>query len=492
MAKWVKVDVRNDASLFPIFLFESGAGPNSAMQDALGTSFRGLLYSFRSNRWAFYEVKGDWERVAKELGKKVEEDPDFVSRSIHETYRLGKEMLALTREIASTDLSKKSNAELSAYYNEYCKRCKSFRGFAWIAPGLDLSGSLTEKLGGILQGRLKKMGKEAEETDYFMVLTNPKKRTNLRQQDVELLEIASQVRNTAGIKEPKIQKLLDEHTQKYEWLPCNYENKPWTKSYFESVIESLLKQKTSPAKQLEEIQEKEKENEEKKIAALKELKLASEQKHLFDIASDLIFFKADRKDILFESYFEMRGLLLEIAKRLQLTERQVRFMLPGEVREALSKGKTDPSLYSERYKFSVAISENNSTNIYVGVEAKRILEEEVEKEEVKQVDELKGQCASPGYAKGIVRIIHSPEDMGKMQQGDILVAPATNPDVVPAMKKAAAIVTNTGGLTAHAAIVSRELNIPCVVGTKTATDVLKDGEMIEVDATNGIVRKLKM
>ena len=80
-------------------------------------------------------------------------------------------------------------------------------------------------------------------------------------------------------------------------------------------------------------------------------------------------------------------------------------------------------------------------------------------------------------------------DIPKMKQGDILVSPATNPNLVPAMKKAAAIVTDFGGLTCHAAIVSRELGIPCVVGTKIATKVLRDGDRVAVNATLGEVTK---
>jgi len=80
--------------------------------------------------------------------------------------------------------------------------------------------------------------------------------------------------------------------------------------------------------------------------------------------------------------------------------------------------------------------------------------------------------------------------MSKMKQGDILVSIATDPDIVPAMKKAAAIVTEQGGVTSHAAIVSRELKIPCVIGTKIATKVLKDGMEVEVDANKGIVTVL--
>ena len=104
--------------------------------------------------------------------------------------------------------------------------------------------------------------------------------------------------------------------------------------------------------------------------------------------------------------------------------------------------------------------------------------------------QLKGTCACPGNVIGLVKIVHKPGDMAKMQKGDVLVSYATTPDIVSAMRLASAIVTDMGGLTSHAAIVSREMNIPCVIGTKIATKVLKDGEKVSVDATNGVICKL--
>ena len=111
--------------------------------------------------------------------------------------------------------------------------------------------------------------------------------------------------------------------------------------------------------------------------------------------------------------------------------------------------------------------------------------------ETGDVSELKGQTACMGLVRGIVRIINSAADMAKLQQGEILVSIATNPDIVPAMKIAGAIVTEQGGITSHAAIVSRELNVPCVIGTKIATKALHDGDEVEVDASKGIVTVLK-
>ena len=100
---------------------------------------------------------------------------------------------------------------------------------------------------------------------------------------------------------------------------------------------------------------------------------------------------------------------------------------------------------------------------------------------------LEGNGASPGVASGPVIIVHDIKDLGKVKEGDILVTKMTNPDMVPAMRKVAGIVTDEGGMTCHAAIVSRELGTPAVVGTKKATKILKDGDIITLDGEKGIV-----
>ncbi len=100
---------------------------------------------------------------------------------------------------------------------------------------------------------------------------------------------------------------------------------------------------------------------------------------------------------------------------------------------------------------------------------------------------LKGLGASPGIGVGKVKVITSEKEINKVEEGDILVTTMTTPDMVPAMKRASAIVTDEGGMTCHAAIVSRELGVPAVVGTKEATKVLKDGMVVTVDGEKGVV-----
>ncbi len=102
---------------------------------------------------------------------------------------------------------------------------------------------------------------------------------------------------------------------------------------------------------------------------------------------------------------------------------------------------------------------------------------------------LKGMSASPGIGHGKAKIVHNVEELHKVQKEDILVTQMTNPDMVPAMKRSSAIITDEGGLTSHAAIISRELGIPCIVGTGTATKQIKEGQIISVDGTHGEVFK---
>jgi pyruvate,water dikinase len=144
----------------------------------------------------------------------------------------------------------------------------------------------------------------------------------------------------------------------------------------------------------------------------------------------------------------------------------------------------------EHYKFPQDVEwAKEDDNIYI-VQTRPVTTIKKGKESSHDIDApvlLSGAPASPGVASGPVKIVPDPSEIDKVLEGDILVAEMTTPDFVPAMKRAAAIVTDRGGRTAHAAIVSRELGIPCVVGCEKATSTLKDGQVITVDGSNGKV-----
>ncbi len=129
--------------------------------------------------------------------------------------------------------------------------------------------------------------------------------------------------------------------------------------------------------------------------------------------------------------------------------------------------------------------------IYTGSNKKNLQKLEIQLELPKnKVKKFFGRTAMMGCVTGIVRVINSSKQISKVNKGDILVASMTMPKYVPAMHRAAAFVTDEGGITCHAAIIAREMGKPCVIATKIATQVLKDGDIVEVNADKGYVKLL--
>ena len=132
----------------------------------------------------------------------------------------------------------------------------------------------------------------------------------------------------------------------------------------------------------------------------------------------------------------------------------------------------------------------NCAYIFKNGEEAVVNQDKVIKRNGKKQKTIKGQSANKGIISGVVKIVLNPDSVNKVKKGDVLVSAMTRPDYVMAIKRASAIITDEGGLLCHAAIVSREMNKPCIVGTKNATQVLKDGDKVRVDANKGIINIL--
>ena len=203
------------------------------------------------------------------------------------------------------------------------------------------------------------------------------------------------------------------------------------------------------------------------------VKIPKELKKLASEEHELVYFRTLRTDVFYELFFAARPVLKEVATHYRIPFQKLKNYSIFD----LAKGK--PKEYPESvnvidYKGTLVISE------------KPIFTEE------KITDEtIKGTIAFKGKARGVVKIVNSVNELSKVKVGDILVTPMTFPSFIVAMKKAIAFVTNEGGITCHAAIVAREMKKPCIIGTKIATKVLKDGMTVEVDANTGIVRIVK-
>ncbi len=154
----------------------------------------------------------------------------------------------------------------------------------------------------------------------------------------------------------------------------------------------------------------------------------------------------------------------------------------------LFKGSYPPAdIKQKRDAFVLEITQNG----VVLTEKEKDIPEEKRDSTYADIQSIKGMTAQGGKVQARVKIILSPDDGFKMKDGDILVTKMSTPNFLPLMKKASAFITDIGGITSHAAIISREMKKPCIIGTQNATKVLNDGDLVEVDADNGVVRILE-
>ncbi|MFH1750057.1 MAG: PEP-utilizing enzyme [Candidatus Micrarchaeota archaeon] len=190
-------------------------------------------------------------------------------------------------------------------------------------------------------------------------------------------------------------------------------------------------------------------------------------------------------------FFKAMALLRKAGKELGLKYDEIIWLSDREILKGLYTGSVPSKKEIRKRERGFGYAETIEEElVFTGKLLKKLVEIHVPKTNA-SVKEFAGTIGSRGFAVGKAFVASTPQEAASMKKGQILVVPQTTPDYVVIMKRAAAIVTDEGGITCHAAIISRELKIPCIVGSKAATRVLKTGDMVEVDAEKGIVRKLQ-
>jgi phosphohistidine swiveling domain-containing protein len=440
----------------------------------------------------------------------IKVDPKLINTIHQAAIRMCTEYFSYSRKLLELDLEKLNKKELIRIYQNLSYHQQANHGLSvattWF---VDSDG---EDLSKLLLARVKNLvaGSKYEVSDVFSVLTTPDKPSLSIKEELESLKILQLIKADRNAKKvflsddvskierelvnlsPELRKKILTHFAKWRWTPFTYVGPAYELNYYLAVWAGLLKEKNDIKQKIIELENYTKTVVSRKVKIIKDLKINKTDQALFNIATEIIFLKAYRKDALFYGMYVLDKLLREIARRLQLSLQQVRFMAFWEVPKAISQNHFSEKILNERHNFSVYYQKNTKEVIYIGQKAKQFLAGlKIEKIVAKNISTISGTVACPGKAKGRIKIINIPGEMGKMNKGDVMVAHTTYPALVPAMKKAAAMITDDGGITCHAAIVSRELRIPCIVGTKTATKALRDGDLVEVDAASGVIRIIK-
>ncbi len=419
-------------------------------------------------KYDYYMHEDEWLGCLSKLGDYLMERSDKVLEKDFNKITSRYEKVAL--EVFNKDLSSWSNIKLINWFKKYSKAYAEFAFYSFAPWSIDLvlAPRLFEELGKVDA----KQANHWYETICTATIIN-----RMGQQQFDLLKLAIH---------PDERKFKD-HIKKYFWIPIyNLGDKPWEVEDFKKMLDDI----ENPQEELDEKQAEFIKRLQEYKKTIEEIKPLKYLKHLIEVVHLFTHLRDERVDRWRLVLYYIEPFYRELSKRSNLSLNQVTNLLDDEI-ISLLEGKKSPEDLQARTKMHAITCRKGEIKIYTEpneIENLRLKELGGSKLEV---SELKGTGAFRGVVQGRARVIKAPAELNDLLQGEILVAHHTSPSYVVAMKRAAAIVTDEGGITSHAAIVSRELKIPCVTATRDGSGMIKTGDLIEVNADRGIVRILK-
>ena len=460
--KWV-FNVCREATVF------AGAGMTYAfgISKSVGIPFQYENVRYIDSEWWF--EAGEFDELNNILTESFRHNRKEYDKIIRDQYRTGEH---LKRYIKSLDNKYTINTDLKATYNEYIEKLLEFYSF-YVFP--TVAGEIVEK-------EVKKIVESNDIDVDFADLVHPHRRLNSNKARIELFKIGvnPSFRTVKSFDDldVRMKTKLQKHADLYGWESYSFHVGEPLKSedYFRkireegdcsAVLDTYADQDRKRAKD----------------DALLKSSLSRKKYDVIKLLQKIIYFRNYQKETMNECQYRSIPFLTEIADRIGMTFSELQMFSPFEIRDALSGKRLDIRGTKKRHEgFEVVLED--------GVIAISGRKPEPEKFTGKRKD-FSGQAAHGGRAEGKVRIVMSKGELEGFEDGEILVTSMTSVDYVGILKKARAIITDEGGVTCHAAIFSREFDIPCVIGTKIATKTLRSGDYVEVDADNGMIRILE-
>lgn len=452
----------------------------------------------------YFYIDYEIDKTVDLLSKKALKSPQFLYNLFEAAFKKATALNKFTEKHGRSSLKNAPSEDLISHLKKFEKKFYNMYAYATNAAlmGYIDDNPIYKRANDILNKKLANVASSKKImglADYLIILTNPPKRLKTLEQELEILKVAKIAKNKGSASQKKILKIffreLKKIKNKYEFLSFDFcDTIGWDLKHYAKLVKEKIKSGNID-RQIFELSNYEKITAKKFRKACATLSLSKSEIAVFNLIKSLGYCKWAREHEFQNAWYNIKFIQDELGKRCGLSSLETKYLLPHEIERALREPEKYKKLAEERFKHCLIVADKNEgVQIWQGEEA-RIRYEKMEfikesDEDFTKILSLKGTPARAGKAKGAVKIINTIKHNYKMEKGDILISQATTPDLLSAMKKAAAIITNEGGITCHAAIVSRELGIPCIVGTKIATKALKDGDIVEVDADKGEIKKL--
>ncbi|MBP6944697.1 hypothetical protein KBD61_06325 [Patescibacteria group bacterium] len=335
-------------------------------------------------------------------------------------------------------------------------------------------------------------GSEEEKQGWLKVLTYPVKDNEHTREERAFYALVEAVM----AKDVDVDERIRAHVKEFAWIGSRggWWELAWTETDVRERIEQFIVQKKDPQEELRQLNLSRLERQESGVQLYKQLdiQVGSELDKWIQLAKEFAYIRTWRTDVVYRALHRAQFLFVELARRIGVDVFDLCYFTSDEVRESLETEQSSCSSeeIARRRVFFGSLFLEGVLDIVSGEEGRAFIQSLIELPSFEQTNEVKGSIAFQGHATGKVKIVLTGHDLKHVERGDVLIAVMTFPNFIAAMEKACAFVTDEGGILCHAAIVSREMRKPCVIATKKATKVFKDGDIVEVDADKGIVRKV--
>jgi len=414
------------------------------------------VYRYSDKNAAIFAPENEFNKHEKELRERFTQ---FKNARAFLNYFMKAGNAYLT---AATKAGREKN-DLENAYENYWRAWEEYTSMLWLA--FELNEFFADDVRRIIEKRYSKTSPSLPLSLVLASALRPSK-------TAATVKIAH---DAVEVKKNFSENRLEEFRREYEWFPCNdLKFTPMSLQAAREIVENATEVKP-----------------EKQIDVGKTLRFSEEEKDFLELAREYFYLKDLRDEFRRKGVFSVMPLYKTIARELGIAFSQAYSLLRQEILDGLAKGEADTSEADSRLeKHYVLLNTGRTANCWAGDSADEKAQAiGIKPEEARAgLKKISGIPAAAGVKRGKARIIRVAAHLNRVQKDEILVAVTTNPNYIQAMSMASAIVTDEGGLTSHAAIVSREMKKPCVVGTKIATKVLKDGDLIEVNGETGEIR----
>lgn len=426
--------------------------------------------------------QGEEAQSIEIVKEKTAKDFSFLQELAEKSYEKSRKMLSVAKKVSTSNFREFSNPELKLFFDEIALEFLEYQPVIFLV--FPVEKYLEELLRAEISRIAEEKGRGEKKKEYFSIFSMPKKELVVVMEEKSLLEIVIAKKEGKEIKQ-----MLRNHLKEFAWIPTDDPTgKPWTEYDLEKRIETLLEM--NPEEKLKKMVKGEKQREQTFRKYVEELELDNKTLGLVNITREFVFLRNYRIESWIQANFLVRDFLEFVASKADLKLGELFALSSEEISAFLGKGEiVSRKEIEKRLKAYAYTKLDEKFEAFFGEEAQKLGHFHPKEKEATS-KEIRGSTANKGKAIGTVKVIRELSEISKVEKGDILVASMTVPQYIPAMEKAAALVTDEGGITCHAAIVSRELGVPCIVGTGNATKLLKDGDRVEVDANQGTVRKL--